>query len=154
MTTIKACNGYDIISRKILLNKISLDELKMLKEYSTLNIKAHQLSIKLYDKKEELVKKLNEVYEMQLNEYTKERNDICMDYCELIDELDNDPDRDNLLKKINEIHEKICDLMNKSSAISKTIPENAIFTNTKLKLSDEEDVANPNMSCGMQTNNY
>jgi hypothetical protein len=131
-------DAYDLISKKILINKLSLENLNNQVESSTTVKKIQDLIINIANEKKELIIKLNNLLEMQLKEFTDEVQIECNDIYGYINELDEpSSDYNRYIKEIQLLENKMTELNYKIQCIENTIPQTQLITNYSIKIKQD-----------------
>lgn len=131
-------DAYDIITKKILINKLSIENLNKHITYAS-NIKRVQdILINIAVSKQELIKQLNKALETQLKEFTDVAQDECNYLYGCINELD-EPNMEyiRLNKSIKDLENEIRELNNKIQVIENTIPDTKLITNYSIKIKQD-----------------
>lgn len=127
-------DAYDILSKKILINKIALENMQYQKVFLS-NCKILQdYNLTTLNKKMECVVKLNELFEQQLAKFTEERQDECILLYKKLSELEQ-PTTEviQVHNVLNETEERMKDLCVKIDALERTIPAEKIITQYSVK---------------------
>lgn len=129
----KKHNGYDIIQRKILIGKLSIECLKLQEEYSRNIIKIQKQAIETAKKKYLLIEKQNEIFEKQLSEFTESRQQECLDINIEINLLDIHPSEyRELVSRTDDLTAKLAHLTNQIQGLEAQMPEEFMITQYKL----------------------
>jgi hypothetical protein len=123
-------DAYELMSKKILINRMSIENMKLQIEYGNLSKKLQELNIATCNEKIKLVEQLNGILEQQLNEFTELRQNECLDIYGYINELDS-PTTEFIqtCDKLETARAKMEDLMEKIQKIENTIPNEQVITN-------------------------
>ena len=145
--SLKLTDAYELITRKILINKMSVENLEHHSEFYKANIKMLVINMKIAEKKVELINQLNTLLEQQLSEFSAERQKDCMKLYIQINSLDRPTKQ---YKKINKDltrhQDKMLELIPKIQYIESTIPAEKNITNYNIKIATgDESIDN---SCG------
>jgi hypothetical protein len=136
----------EIISRKLLINKMSIEVLKHQNEFSDLSISLQEYSKKVANKKIELVKELDRVYESQLSDFTKEGNDLSLELARQINMLDRPTDEYISIIKLLEAKEnEMLNLLSKIEYLNKLIPDQKEIEKFVVKFSDKNCADSANL---------
>lgn len=127
-------DAYDIMSKKILINKMSLECLKHQVDFSENSIKLQTLSKETALKKIKLIEELTTLFEKQLSNFDELRHKECMLIYDEINDLDSQTDEQKRLVSKLQTHENaIFTLMPKIQHIENTIPNERMLTNYTIK---------------------
>jgi recombinational DNA repair ATPase RecF len=133
-------DAYELITRKILINKMSIENLKMQIEFSQCDRKLQELSIDVANKKIELANRLTELFEQQLTEFTADRQDQCIYIYQELNQLDKPSvEYVSLCKKLDSLNEKMKDLCVRIDGLERTIPKEKLLTQFLVKQSTADD---------------
>lgn len=127
-------DAYELISKKILVNRMSVECLKSQIAYSHAVAKLQLLNVKVSRQKLELVEKLNKLLEPQLKEFDDLRQDECMELYHQLNELDQPSDDWKKICDEAEKHQKeMMTLVPRIRSIESTIPPQLMITNFRIK---------------------
>ena len=113
----------DIIQRKIISNKVSLEFLKTQREFSLASKKMQDYSISNTNEKIPLVEKLINLYEQQLNVFDPFKQEECLELYQQLNDLNvMPPDIIDIAKSLEALDDKMRDLAIKIDQIEATIP--------------------------------
>jgi len=131
-------DAEEILKRKLLINKMSLVSLEQQIEYSKKSTCLHVITMKTAEEKIKLIKKLNDVIEKQLTEFTQERqnqfNELYID----INKLDAPTAQfTKLTKELSTAKENMLKIMPKIQYIEDQLPDAKIITNFYIKLNND-----------------
>lgn len=131
-------DSYDLITKKILINKLSTENLNHQIECSNNVKKIQDLIINIANEKKELINKLNNLLEMQLKEFTDIVQLECNDIYGYINELD-EPSAEYIryIKQIEILENKMKELNYKIQAIENTIPQTQLITNYSITIKQD-----------------
>ena len=132
-------DAYDLITKKILINKLSIENLNNQIEHSMIIKIIQDLIINIAKEKKQLILKLNNLLEMQLKEFTDIVQVECNDIYRYINELD-EPTTEYIkyAKQIKEVENKMQELNYKIQAIENTIPQTKLVTNYSIKIKQDK----------------
>jgi valyl-tRNA synthetase len=131
-------DAYDLISKKILINKLSIENLNNQIEHSIIIKTIQDLIINIATEKKQLIIKLNNLLEMQLKEFTDIVQVECNDIYGYINELDEPtPEYIKYAKQLKELENKMQELNYKIQTIENTIPQTQLVTNYSIKLTQD-----------------
>lgn len=123
-------DAYEIISKKMLINRMTIELLKHQMEFSKTSMEYNRISTQVAEKKIELIKKLDAIYEKQLKEFDEFRQKDCLDLHEEINELDiPSQELKIIIAKLNKLENEINNLIPKIQHIESTIPAEQMMTN-------------------------
>lgn len=127
----------EVISKKILINKVYAEYARLHAVYCNASISLEKHIIEMSEERRKLLDKLNSVYELQLTNFTEERQEECKLIMDSIDILAL-PTADYVesQKKCEQCSSQMKDLMIKISYLESTLPTEALVTNYKVKLQD------------------
>lgn len=127
-------DGYELVSKKILINRLSIENLKYQKAYCELFKKIQNMTWIIADKKILLIEQLSKIFEGQLREFTQERQNECLAVYEQINELDTpSAEFTSTCSQLENLRSKMEDLIAKISYLERTIPNEQIVTNSTLR---------------------
>jgi len=127
-------DAYNIINKKILINKMSIDNLNHQINMSDYSIKIQNSIKKVCNKKIELINKLNGLLEKQLSKFSEEVQDECILLYQQINGLDEkNVEYKNALKEYNKYKEMMMHNTRNIEYLEKTIPEEKVVTNYNIK---------------------
>ena len=134
-------DAYELMHRKILINKMSIESLNLQMKYSQTTKQIQDVIMETTKNKISLAEKLNVLFEQQLREFTAERQDECIVIYKDLNDLDANPSPKfmELYEQMQEYENKITDLNIKIEALEKTIPMEKLITQFEVKL--KSDVA-------------
>jgi hypothetical protein len=126
-------DAKQIISRKILVNKMSIEQLQNNTDLIENTILLHKYGLNIISKKKVLVEKINEIMERQLSEFTAFRQEQCNKLYEEINDLDQHTDELKLImSNCKKYEELMLNLQHKIQYIEDQIPKSEIITNYKI----------------------
>jgi hypothetical protein len=141
MNKLTVNDGYEIVSKKILVGKISKLALEKQIQYSTTAIKLQNYITNIAKQKIELVSKLENVFEKQLSEFVISRQQECMDIYVQINHLDQPTlEQNNLILQLDELDNEMKKLYEQIEAIERTIPIDKIVTQFNLSSNRNKQV--------------
>jgi hypothetical protein len=150
--TLKVSDAYDLISKKILINRISIESLEMQLKFSIASMKYQKLIASNAHAKIKLVKKLNEVLESQLKEFTAERQEQCMHLYKEINDLDKPtPEYISNYNECKDLEDKIIELIRKVEYLESTIPDSQDVNNYFVKLSNQVNQSSDTETSGLSS---
>ena len=102
----------EILTLKLEINKLSLENLQMQKEYTELQTKMQNIILDRIGKKKVLIEKLSEIYEAQKVHFDRDRQEHCEKIYRLINRID-EPTLESeriagRIKQLKEQMERIC----------------------------------------------
>jgi len=128
----------DIINKKVLVNRITLEFLKAQKEYAEISIKLQNYSLENVSEKIPLVEELIRKYESQYSDYKNETNEECLEIYERLNELNVYPKPIyNLHRKISKLNEEMKNLSSRIQLVESQIPQIAEGTQFVIKTKQE-----------------
>jgi hypothetical protein len=127
-------DAYELLKRKLLINKMSLSSLEAQMIYSKEACILQVLTMKDAEKKIKLVIELNEITENQLNDFTQERQDRCQELYHEINVIDT-PTKKFLdtVKRLDEYQQTMLNLMPKIQYLESMMPSQQLVTNFHIK---------------------
>jgi hypothetical protein len=129
-------DAVDIMNKKIIVNNMSIECLQLQIKYSATIRNLQLIFAKKAQQKIDLVNKLNSVLSQQLATFDEIRQEEANELYKELNELDeSDCGITNLINENKKIGEDVESLMIKIDAIEKTIPNNKMMTNFKVKFS-------------------
>lgn len=140
-------DAREILNKKILINRLSIQNLDLQAKYFDEVIILQSLSRTISNKKRDLISKLNDVFEKQLAEFTEERQNESTEIYQQINALDS-PSGEYMrcVKQMKEYEEEMLNLVPKIDYLEKTIPDSKQITNFKIKTKEELRAS----SCGAE----
>jgi hypothetical protein len=120
--TITDC--HDIVNKKIIVNRMSIESLKLQMELSDDSIKLQNMTRDLAMKKLKLVEQLNDVWEKQLGLFDEGRKLECMNITEDINKLDVLPTSiTDVINRLENTRDKLTALIMRIMELESMIPE-------------------------------
>lgn len=136
--SLKFTDVKPMIHRKILRNSMTQKLLESHMEIFQKEVEIRQMYISSCKAKIAMLDTLNLIEKMQLDEYSKDREQSIMETTKSLEEMDDD-----LVKDINQIQETVKKIKDSSRGISsqilylnETIPKEGVATNYKIKYKD------------------
>lgn len=128
-------DAYELVSKKILINRMSLENLDIQIKYSTDVMKLQAFTIRSAKAKKKLIEELNPILEKQLKEFCEIRQQECKNIIDNINNIDDCPDVDYYptLQSCEKHKNQLIELSNKIQHLYKTIPNELDVTNYKIK---------------------
>ncbi len=127
-------DAYDVMSKKILINRMSMECLQHQIAFSENSIKFQKLTKQVAEKKLKLINELNTLFEKQLSTFDELRHKECMLIYDEINELDTPTAEHNkLINELKKHEEAMFSLMPKIQHIESTIPNEQSITNYAIK---------------------
>jgi len=136
-------DAQELIKRKILINKMSSANLNEHIKYMRNSIRMQYLTIDSTSEKIKLIDHLNSIMELQLGNFTAERQDACMALYEQINKLDEPSEQ--ILKlhaRMKEQQEEMNNYVEKINYLESQMPAQQTITNYHAKLN-----SNSNTTC-------
>lgn len=128
--TISYTNAYNIITKKILVNKMSIELLKTQILFNKKSKFLQMQNMKTAEDKITLIEQLNSLFDKQLTQFSPEIQEKCMDIYKSIQTLDTPSDA--FMTAVNRLTE-LTSIMNNLSIyirqLESTIPKESIVTN-------------------------
>lgn len=122
-------DAYELVSKKILVCKMSKMALEKQTEYSSYVIKLHNYTNELVKKKIDLVNKLENIFEQQLTNFTADRQQECMNLYLQINELDQPSNEQSaIISKMTLLDIEMKKLYEQIEQIERTIPLDKMIT--------------------------
>lgn len=132
--TIKISDAYELMSKKILIARMSIELAKNQILLSEASIKIQQHAINVSKERIKLLEKVCPILEKQLSEFDEIRHQECVDIYGYIDELDEySPEITKAFKDCDKYNEEMRNLYPKIQHIESTIPTTKEVTNYKIK---------------------
>lgn len=136
--SLKFTDVKPMIERKILRNTMAVELIKTHKEMFQKEIEIRQAYMESCDTKIQLLKTMNIIENMQLNEYDKSRETSIAETTKDIKEMDKE-----LIVRISEMHKDVKKIKELSKfiasqidGVNKTIPKEGVATNYKIDFKD------------------
>lgn len=119
---------YELISRKILINKMTSEQLRKQIEFSAESKKLQDFAIDDNKYKLQLVDDLTKLFEQQLSNFDENRQEECLEIYKQLNE-NNKPSYEYVeqYKKLMRLERDIKSLAERVDALEKTIPSNVEF---------------------------
>lgn len=135
---VKISDAYELISKKILINKLSVENLNTQIKFSHTSAKLQLATVEMARKKLKLVKKLTPILEKQLSEFTEERQIKCVKIYNKINELDTPTDEfKELCNQLRSLEHEMMGLIKKLQYLEAQIPAEKVITNYNIKPKEE-----------------
>lgn len=134
MASLSLSDAHDLVSKKILISNMAIENLNYQIKFSTAMRKFQLLSAVIAQKKIVLITRLNDILNKQLNEFCEIRQEECKNIYDEINQLDTPTSE--MLSAINDCRkyeEDMLTLMPKIQYIESTIPPQLNVTNYKIK---------------------
>lgn len=133
-------DAYNIMTQKILINRMSLEVLRIQIENADITKKIQDEIQAVAKKKMINIVKLNDLYEQQLTEFTEIRQEQTNWIYSDLNELDHaSPEFIELKNKLAANDRRIMDLLERIAAIEKSIPAEASITNYKVVMKNDSN---------------
>ena len=128
-------DAYELISKKILINKITQEVLKKQIRFSSLSVKLQKYAIDIAKSKQKCISTLDELLEKQLSNPTSELQNECLKIYDELYKLDIlTPEYMDLMKSMDTLRNEMINLTNQADAIEKTIPVEQLITKYKVNM--------------------
>jgi hypothetical protein len=135
-------DAQELLKRKLLINKMSLECLTHQIEFSKQSSILQVLTMQDAMKKHELVSELNPIIEKQLSEFTELRQAECIEIYHQINQIDTPTDRfREIIGKLDKAQESMCDLMNNIRYLELQMPDQQLITNFHITPKEEPSTA-------------
>jgi hypothetical protein len=123
-------DAYELVSKKILINRLSVENLKHQVNYCQLFRKIQNITESIAQSKIRLVERLNVLFEQQLKEFSADRQEQCLEIYAEINKLDT-PSLEfvNACNQIETLRRQMEDLISRIQHIESTIPNETVVTN-------------------------
>ena len=126
---ITAHNGYDLISKKILIGRLSISSLETQITYTTKSISLQNTMNETAAKKLKLVSDLNSIFEKQVTDFSEERQRQCMELYKEINQLDLPrPEQKVLTDELNTLENNMMELQKQINYLEASIPNEKLLT--------------------------
>lgn len=136
-------DAHEIMTRKIIIGRMSIEALKLQIEYSKNSKKLQDLTMSVANQKIKLIEKQNALFEEQFKSFDDLRQDECMNLYDDINALDSMPDEARVVcKTLEETEKKMQDLLLRIDALAKLIPERFSVTKYTVKPKQNANVSN------------
>lgn len=135
---IKLHDGYELITKKIIIHRASQECLKKQIAFSQAIIALHENSVRTATEKLKLVDQTVPILEAQLTEFDELRQADYTDLISYINEIDNDPAFPQLAENCSRTEDEFLNLANKINEMEKTIPAQQVITNYTIKPNVED----------------
>jgi hypothetical protein len=123
-------DAQELLKRKLLINKMSLECLTHQIEFSKQSSILQVLTMQDATKKHALVIELNVIIEKQLSEFTELRQVACVEIYRQINQIDTPTARfREIIGKLDNAQESMCNLMNNIRYLELQIPDQQLITN-------------------------
>ena len=141
MATLSFSDAYDLVSKKILINKIAIDNIAAQVQYCKADQTRHEIIINACTQKSALLVELNSILEQQLKSFDEFRQKQCLEIYKEINALDEPTDEYIQLSKACEASDrKLSTGMMQAAKIESTIPDTMCVTNYKISVSSVDDI--------------
>jgi len=141
MTTLSFSDAYDLISKKMIINKIAISNMEQQVKISTADQQRHIIIIDVCKQKTQLLNELNNILEQQLKSFDEFRQKQCLEIYKEIDALDEPiAEYVELCNVCQAAERKLNDGIMQATAIESTIPDSMCVTNYKIGVSSVDDV--------------
>ena len=130
---IKIHDGYELITKKIIIHRASQECLKKQIAFSQAIIALHENSIRTATEKLKLVDQTIPILEAQLTEFDELRQADYTDIIGYINEIDKDPTFPQLAANCSRAEDEFLNLANKIHEMEQTIPDQQMITNYTIK---------------------
>lgn len=145
-------DAKELISRKILINRITSEYLKKQNARAEISIKLQNLDITNNEEKLQLVDELEKLFEQQLREFDAERQMSCMEIYATLNSLQRPSDEYfKLFKKMQKLDSEIGSLAEKIEYLESTIPKEQLVTQYEVK--PKPKPVTITQSCGQEAGN-
>lgn len=136
-------DAYEIMHRKIIIGRMSIEALKLQVEYSNNSKKLQDITSDIANQKIKLIEQQNALFEQQLKGFDDIRQDECMNLYDDINALDIMPEEARVVcKKLEETEQKMQDLYVRIDALAKMIPERFEVTKFTVKPKQNTNISN------------
>ncbi len=134
MATFTINDASELITKKILVNRMSIECLEMQKEHIRSEMEIKRMNHSIAKQKIKLIEQLNSILEKQINEFDEIRQEECKYLTEDINALDRPTvEYNELLRKIHDLEHQMTTLVGKINYINQSIPETFTVTNYRVK---------------------
>jgi len=138
-SVIKTHNAYDLVSKKIIICKMSSENLSLQMEYADASIKIQQLAVDIAKRKRELIADLEALLYKQLTDFDKSRNEECAYLYNLLNELDIPSAEFKALEQtLDKKRDEVIDLSQRILYMESTIPNEVLITNYTATIKPED----------------
>lgn len=133
-TPLTVSEVYNLVSKQILIGKMSITSLKHQAEYCELLKKAQDYTIKMTNKKIELLEELNKLREEQLKEFDEFTQEQCNKIVDDINDLDS-PSAEyyEISKQLNNKKDEQNTLIERIEYLQGTLPNEVVLDFYKVK---------------------
>lgn len=136
-TVVSYSDAYELITKKIIINKMSSELLKTQIEFSNASKILQDAAILVATEKIRLVSDLNDIFEKQLGDFDADRQDQCISIYYSLSLLDSPTeDRSKLLNKLATLDNKMRELSSRIDQFESTMPVEQLVTNFKISKKD------------------
>jgi hypothetical protein len=127
-------DACELVSKKILINRLSMENLRNQITYCSLFKKIQDFTEETASKKLQLIEQLNIIFEQQLREFNADRQEQCLSIYSQINELDT-PNQDFIRTcgLLEELRGNMETLITRIQYLESTIPNETIVTNYTLR---------------------
>lgn len=127
-------DAYELVSKKILINRLSIENLKHQIKYCQLFRKIQDITESIAQNKIRLVERLNSLFEQQLKEFSADRQEQCLEIYAEINKLDTPSSEfTNTCSQLDSLRGQMEDLISRIQHIESTIPNETVVTNYTLR---------------------
>ena len=141
MATLSFSDAHDLVSKKMLINKIAIENIAAQVAYCKADQQRHNIIIDVCRQKALLLNELNNILEQQLKSFDEFRQNQCLEIYKEINALD-EPTGDYIeySKACEEADNKLSTGMMQAASIESTIPDTLCVTNYKISVSSVDDI--------------
>jgi hypothetical protein len=122
-------DAYEIVSKKILINKMSMELLATQMKFSEISIKMQKHTNNIAGQKIQITNQINILLELQLTNFTDARQSEGLDLYVQLHKLDPiTTDHRSWLNAMDALREKMINLSGQIDALERTIPNEKLIT--------------------------
>jgi chromosome segregation ATPase len=135
----------DLISRKIIINRVTLEFLNTQKKLSEKSIELQEYSVANATQKLIIMEQINTLYEQQLNEFDESTQQKCIELYDELNKIHQTPmNIYKLTVELNNLDDKLRELAGRIEYLESTMPQQQAGIQYKVKLKQ------PHASCGTE----
>ncbi len=136
-------DAHDIITKKILIGKLSKSALEKQIQYSNAVIKLQTITSNIATQKKERINILENLFEQQLTNFTAERQQECMDIYISINKLDMTTiEQRNIIILLESLDCEMKKLYEQIETLEKTIPIDKLITQYNISTLSQTNQSN------------
>lgn len=148
-TVLSISDACGLVSKVIAMNNIAIESMKVEMEFNKKVAKFRLHENRIVRAKTTLVNKLNELFEMQLHEFTDERQKQTAEIYSMINLHDENAEAKTMIEEIRRLEEIKSRLQNQFAQLAEQIPDRRLIVNYKIRPPKAKD-----QSCAEAAQDY